>query len=128
MSKDINIIELHKMLREIIHNNVYHEMRITKETKWKTGLKPIAKYSQLQTVCTKDSNPLGINLLTHQTRKLRIILKRYYLMIGIVPRIHKLLKITIPSSGDDLLGMKLINEGINIFALPVLLMHKEKCN
>ena len=111
---------------EIMPNNVYHEMCITKGSKWKTRYKPIAEYSELQAMCTKHSNPLGINLFTHETRKLHINLKRYYLKIGTVPRSHDLLKTTIPCSWDDLVGLQLINDRIIIHALPILVIHKEK--
>ena len=140
-------LRMFSLFTEIIHNNLLYEMCIIEETKWKTRLRSITEYSQLQTVRTKDSNPQGINLLTHQTRKLRIILKRYYPMVGTLPGIHKLLKITIPSSGiakfphhnvcqnmnyilpsqrDNLFDIQFTTEGISICAHPVLLMNKEK--
>ena len=71
---------------EIMHNYVYHEMCITKASTWKAVYKPISEYSELQAMCTKHSNPLSINLFTHQTRKLHINLKRYYLKIATVQR------------------------------------------
>ena len=113
---------------EIMHKNVYHVMFISKGSKLKSGSKPIAKYSELQTMCTKHSNPLGINFFTHPTRKLHIDLKGYYLTIGTVPRRQDLLKTTIPCSGDDLVGLQLKNHEISILALPVLVIHKEKCS
>ena len=77
-------------------------------------------------MCTKHSNPLSINLVTHQKRKLHINLKPYYLNIAAVPRIQDLLKTIIPCSGNDLVGLQLINDGIIIHALPILVIHKEK--
>ena len=50
---------------EILHNNLCHEMCITKGSKWKAGYKQVAEYSELQAMCTKHSNPLGINLFTY---------------------------------------------------------------
>ena len=109
-----------------MHDNVYHEMCITKGSMWRTGYKPIAEYSKLQAMCTKHSNPLSIYLFTHQIRKLHINFKRYYLKIATVPRSQDLLKTTIHCSGDDLVGLELINDGIIIHALPILVIHKEK--
>ena len=77
-------------------------------------------------MCTKHSNPLSINLVTHQKRKLHINLKPYYLNIAAVPRIQDLLKTIIPCSGNVLVGLQLINDGIIIHALPILVIHKEK--
>ena len=135
---------------EIMHNNVYHEMCITEGSKWKTRYKPVAEYSELPAMCTKHSNPLGINLFTFQTRKLHMILKPYFLKIGTVPRSQDLLQTTIPCSGiakcshyynicesmtqillcqgDELVGLQLINHRISIHALPMLVIHKEMCS
>ena len=99
-------------ISEIMHNNVYHEMCITEGSKWKIRYKPVAEYSELPAMCTKHSNP-------HQTRKQHINLKRYYLKIATVPRSQDLLKTTIPCSGDDLVGLQLINDRIIIHALPI---------
>ena len=106
---------------EIMHN-VYHENFIREES----GSKPITKYSELQTMCTKYSNPLAINLFTHRltTHQFEtVLLKDSYGAKG-----QDLLTTTIPCSGDDLVGLQLKNDRISILALPLLVTHKEKCS
>ena len=129
---------------EIMHNNVYHEMCITKGSKRETGYRQVVEYCELQAMCTNHSNLLGINLFTCKTRKLHISLKQYFSKIGTVPRSQDLLKTTIPCSGishfnicesmtrillgqgDDWVSLQLINHTISIPTLPMLVIKKEK--
>ena len=106
---------------KIIVKNGHQETCIPKETEWKTLFKPITEFREFLVMSTKRSNQPKL-LWTDQTRRLYNNLNGYYGMIEMQPSIQELLTLTIPSSGKDMAGMKLINKEVNMCAILLIIM------